>query len=263
MKKIFVIGLLSLSASAFSQTCYVDMVDNYSRVIRTFTGWGDANTCIEGMKECRKSIRLDYSNNPRYPNGSLDCIRAGGNNPLPPTTPNPFPPTNPNPYPTYGVTVTGLVEANPFTFTGRDASELYINCLNDIRNVIQGTSDELFFSVNNNRFVSAQTSGWYNDSQICSILDQEARRSVMTTFISPIRIVGSLERAPFQFEAFDRASLLLNCIDALTATHQGQTDEITFSLNGAPFQRVTTNGWWNSPAKACIAMILNLDNQLR
>ena len=63
MKKLLVFGLLSLSAQAFSQTCYVDMVDRYSRVVRTFTGWGDPDTCLEGMKECRKSIRLDYSNN--------------------------------------------------------------------------------------------------------------------------------------------------------------------------------------------------------
>ena len=64
MKKLFVLGLLSLSAEAFSQTCYVDMVDRYSRVVRTFTGYGDQNSCLEGMKECRKSIRFDYSNNP-------------------------------------------------------------------------------------------------------------------------------------------------------------------------------------------------------
>lgn len=96
MKKIVLLGLLSLSATSFAQTCYVDMVDRYSRVVRTFTGFGDPNTCLEGMKECRKSIRLDYSSNPRYPNGSLDCVRSGNYNP------NPNPNPGPNPYPNPG-----------------------------------------------------------------------------------------------------------------------------------------------------------------
>jgi len=264
MKKLLVFGLLSLSAQAFSQTCYVDMVDRYNRVVRTFTGYGDADTCLEGMKECRKSIRLDYSNNPQYPNNSLDCVRAGGNQiPNPPHNPNPPYNPNPNPYPTYGVSVSGVIEDNAFTFTARDASELYINCLTDIRRVVYGSSDEMFFSANNNRFVSTSTSGWYNDTQICSILEHEARRSVMTTYTSPMRIVGSLERAPFQIEAFDRSSLLTNCVAAFTATRQGSTDELTFSLNGAPFQKITTSGWWNTPTRACKAMILNIDSQLR
>jgi hypothetical protein len=269
MKKLFVLGLLSLSAQAFSQTCYVDMVDRYSRVVRTFTAYGDQNTCIEGMKECRKSIRFDYSNNPRYPNGSLDCVRAGGYNPTPNPNPypnpnpNPYPNPNPNPYPTYGVTVSGVIEDNAFTFTARDASELYINCLTDIRRVMYGSSDELFFSVNNNRFVSTSTSGWYNDTQICSIIEQEARRAGMSVYTNSMRIVGSLERAPFQMEAFDRASLLTNCIGALTNTRQGSTDELTFSLNGAPFERITTSGWWTTPTRACKAMILNIDNRIQ
>jgi hypothetical protein len=275
MKKILVLGLLSLSAAAFSQTCEVDMVQNGNRVIRTFRAYGNDNTCIEGMKECRKSIRLDYSNNPQYPNNSLDCVRRGdynpptNPNPYPPTNPNPYPPTNPNPYPptnpypSYGVTVTGMIEDNLFTISARDASELYFNCLTDIRHVMQGSSDELFFSANNGRFVNTSTSGWYNDTQICSVIEQEARRQVQTNYTSPIRVVGSLERAPFQLQAYDRSSLLTECVTALTNTRQGQTDEITFSLNGAPFQRITTSGWWNTPARACKAMILNIDNQLR
>jgi hypothetical protein len=269
MKKIMLLGLLSLSATAFGQTCNVDMVDRYDRVVRTFRSYGDPNTCLESMKECRKSIRLDYSNNPRYPNGSLDCVRRGGYNPTP--TPNPYP--NPNPYPTpnpypnptpqYGVSVSGVIEDRAFTFVARDPSELYINCLSDIRRVNYGSADELFFSANNNRFVSTATSGWYNDTTICSILEQEARRSYRTEYTSLMRVVGSLERAPFQIEAYDRASLITSCIDAFAATRQGSTDELTYSLNGAPFQRVTTSGWWNTPARACKAMILNLDSQVR
>jgi len=77
-----------------------------------------------------------------------------------------------------------------------------------------------------------------------------------------MRVVGTLERAPFQIQAFDRATLLTECISVFTSTRQASTDELTFSLNGAPFQRVTTSGWWNTPARACKAMILNIDNQL-
>jgi len=255
MKKIMLIGLLSLSATAFSQTCTVDMVDRYDRVVRSFRSYGDPNTCLESMKECRKSIRLDYSNNPRYPNGSLNCVRRGGYNPTP--TPNPYPTPN------YGVSVSGVIEDRAFTFVARDPSELYINCLSDIRRVNYGSADELFFTANNNRFVSTATSGWYNDTTICSILEQEARRSFRTEYTSSMRVVGSLERAPFQIEAYDRASLLTSCIDAFAPTRQGSTDELTYSLNGAPFQRISTSGWWNTPARACKAMILSLDAQIR
>jgi hypothetical protein len=94
MKLFALLALATMSLSAFSQTCYVDMVvKNSGRVVRSFTAYGDPNSCIEGMKECRKSIRFDYSNNPQYANGSLDCVRAGDYGP----TPNPYP--NPQPYP--------------------------------------------------------------------------------------------------------------------------------------------------------------------
>lgn len=91
------LGLLSLSATAFGQTCRVDMIDSFGRTIQTFRAYGDIDSCIEGMKECRKTIR--FGSNPR----GVDCVRVGGGNtiPVPPT----FPPTNPNPNPfppTYG-----------------------------------------------------------------------------------------------------------------------------------------------------------------
>lgn len=102
MKFLALLFLASLSLPALSQTCYVDMVHKPTgRVVRSFTGYGDSS-CIEGMKECRKSIRLDYSSNPQYPNGSLDCVRDnGGYNPQPNPNPypNPYPQPNPNPYP--------------------------------------------------------------------------------------------------------------------------------------------------------------------
>lgn len=95
MKFLALLTFATLSFSAFSQTCYVDMVvKNSNRVVRSFTSYGDPNSCLEGMKECRKSIRLDYSSSPQYPNGSLDCIRAGDYGP----TPYPHPQPQPNPY---------------------------------------------------------------------------------------------------------------------------------------------------------------------
>ncbi len=98
MKFFGLLVLACMSLPAFSQTCYVDMIQTQSgRVVRSFTAYGDPATCQEGMKECRKSIRFDYSNNPQYPNGSLDCVRAGNYNPQP--NPNPYPNPNPNPYP--------------------------------------------------------------------------------------------------------------------------------------------------------------------
>jgi hypothetical protein len=91
MRSLILLGLLSVSGNLFAQSCYVNMVDNYNRIIRTFTAYGDQDSCIEGMKECRKSIRLEYSRNPRYPNGSLDCVRPIRQTPTPIPTPIPTP----------------------------------------------------------------------------------------------------------------------------------------------------------------------------
>lgn len=93
MKFFVLLTLVTLSLPAFSQTCYVDMVDRYQRVVRTYTGQGDQNTCIEGMKECRKAIRLE----PHL--GGVDCIRASQPNPYPNPNPNPNPYPNPQPGP--------------------------------------------------------------------------------------------------------------------------------------------------------------------
>jgi hypothetical protein len=109
MKKMILLAVVAISASsAFAQTCEVNMVDRYNRVVRYFRAYGDQNSCVEGMKQCRKAIRLDYSNNPQYPNGSLDCVRVVTPvpGPIPPTRPIPAPPVPtpiptpaPNPYP--------------------------------------------------------------------------------------------------------------------------------------------------------------------
>ena len=103
MKKLLVFVLLSLSAQAFSQTCYVDLVDKTTlRILRSFTAVGNPDGCTEGMRECRKAIRFDYSNNPQYPNGTLDCVRPAdvGPTPMPLPTPRPTPvPPRPQPRP--------------------------------------------------------------------------------------------------------------------------------------------------------------------
>jgi hypothetical protein len=104
MKFFGLLALALMSLPAFSQTCYVDMVHTPSgRVVRSFTAYGDPSTCQEGMKECRKSIRFDYSSNPQYPASSLDCLRARdyGPVPTPVPVPNPYPQPHPtpNPYP--------------------------------------------------------------------------------------------------------------------------------------------------------------------
>lgn len=88
MKNLFALMTLSLmSLPAFSQTCYVDMVDHYGRAVRTFAAQDAGNSCMEGMKECRKAIRLS----PEL--GGVDCVR------YPRTTPAPNPAPNPNPFP--------------------------------------------------------------------------------------------------------------------------------------------------------------------
>ena len=263
MKRVLVLALLSLSVSAFAQICEVNMVYRKTQVLRTFRAYGDPSSCFEGMKECRKSIRLDYSRNPQYPNSQLDCEIAGGSNPTPQPqpNPNPYPNPQPNPYPSYGLSVTGVVEDSFFSVSGRDTNELYYNCMNS--RISNGTADELFFTANNNRFISATTQRWYSDDQICQILSQEAGRSSQPAYTPYIRVVGTLEREPFQIQANDRAELLNQCINAFSNTRLSSFDELTYSLNGYAFQRVTTSTWWNSPAKACKAMIQNLDSQIR
>lgn len=264
MKRLLAFTLLSLSVSAFAQVCEVDLVYRNNQILRTFRAYGDPATCIEGMKECRKAIRFDYSSNPQYPSTQLDCVKAGGSapvpqpNPYPNPQPNPYPPQNP--YPSYGVTATGIVEDRLFTISGRDANELFMNCL--YSRLSYGISDELFFSANNNRFVTANAQHSYNDEQICQMIRQEVIRTVQPAYNPYLNIVGTLEREPFQIYANDRTELLSECIREFTNTRQGATDELTYALNGSFFQRVTTSGWWNSPARACKALIQNVDSRI-
>ncbi len=262
MKSILLAAAMTMmSASAFALQCEVDMVDSRTnRLITTIRAYDYGDGCKEGMKECRKEIRILGLL------GRADCVRATVKNPYPNPRPNPWPnpETNPrpNPYPQYGVTVSALVEDRPFQITARDASELYVNCLTEIRRVTTTSSDELFFTVNGNRYQSTGTSGWYNDTMICSIFEQEARRSISVATIYPARIVGSLENFPFRFEGYDRATLLNSCILNISSMRLGSTDEMSYSLNGLPFQRLTTSVWWQNPAIVCKAMLINMDSRL-
>lgn len=88
MKFLSFLMLLAASAPAFSQTCYVDMVNRYNRVVATFTGFGDPQVCHEGMKQCRKAIRMS----PEL--GGVDCVRDLQNR-----IPGPGPIPNPGPIP--------------------------------------------------------------------------------------------------------------------------------------------------------------------
>jgi hypothetical protein len=87
MKFFSLLALSFLSLPVFAQsTCYVDMVDRYNRVVATYTGFGSASSCQEGMKQCRKAIRLS----PQL--GGVDCIQEA-------TYPAPRPQPYPQPYP--------------------------------------------------------------------------------------------------------------------------------------------------------------------
>jgi hypothetical protein len=59
MMKSFFFLLIAFSTSAFANICDVDMVDNYTgRVIDRFREYDYDGTCREGLKECKKQIRL-------------------------------------------------------------------------------------------------------------------------------------------------------------------------------------------------------------
>lgn len=141
MKKLIMLGLLSLSTQAFSQTCYVDLIiKNTNHVVRSFSAFGDQMTCAEGMKACRKAIRFDYTTNPQYPSANLDCRVAGDYNPTP--TPNPGP-TQPYPsrqYPTniiIGETVFNVSNSRYAEVMGRDSQGKFM--LRYLDNGLTGT----------------------------------------------------------------------------------------------------------------------------
>lgn len=96
MIRIYLIASTLLVVNfAHAQQCLVDMVDNIGRVVQTISARGDANSCMEGMKECRKAIRLS----PHL--GGVDCIRRTHQpSPMPTMTMPPRPPGPPTPIPT-------------------------------------------------------------------------------------------------------------------------------------------------------------------
>lgn len=93
MKLLPVFALAIMSSGAFAQVCEVDMVDRYNRVIQTFRAYGEPSSCVEGMKECRKAIRLG----PQL--GGVDCIRVAQQQPTPTPIPTPIPQPQPQPQP--------------------------------------------------------------------------------------------------------------------------------------------------------------------
>ncbi len=164
MKFLALLTFATMSLSAFSQTCYVDMVvRNSNRVVRSFTAYGDPNSCIEGMKECRKSIRLDYSSNREYPNGSLDCIRAGDYGPTPNPYPNPQPQPHPqpNPYPNpqpnpYGAvdTISLILDLSGTSYTSEVQTKI-------IEALIAGTNS---YSLSGLSRVCSATTSWQENA---------------------------------------------------------------------------------------------------
>lgn len=95
MKKVLLAAAMTMmSVSAFALQCEVDMVDSRTnRLITTIRAYDYGDDCKEGMKECRKEIRLRGLLN------RADCVRATVNYPNPNPNPNPWPNPNPNPGP--------------------------------------------------------------------------------------------------------------------------------------------------------------------
>ena len=102
MKSILLAAAMTMmSASAFALQCEVDMVDSRTnRLITTIRAYDMGDDCKEGMKECRKEIRL------RGLFGRADCVRATVNYPDP--RPNP----NPNPGPIGSVDARRMLSSN-------------------------------------------------------------------------------------------------------------------------------------------------------
>jgi hypothetical protein len=93
MKTLLVFSILFLvSVTAYAQTCQVNMVDiRTRRVLQTFTAHGAPGSCLDGLKECRKQIRLQN----RY--GMADCEQVV--RPVPQPHPHPRPVPIPQPIP--------------------------------------------------------------------------------------------------------------------------------------------------------------------
>ncbi len=187
MKKIVLLGLLSLSANAFSDSCTVQMVTTNNRLVQTFRAHG-IDSCLEAMKECRKSIRVDYSRNREYPNGSLDCVQLGddrNDNPIPNETPTYEPDAyrmlNSNETAIYNnkyVNVLGMSFGGLYAVKSTDGwNSVYNNIMRESLSVTKGCNLNLCVSESaisvtnsryvtiaglsfNDRFVTKSTDGW-------------------------------------------------------------------------------------------------------
>lgn len=152
MKLLTALFFASVSLSAFSQTCYVDLVNAQNRVIQSFIGQGH---CIEELKHCRKLVRFE----PQL--GGVDCIKqTGGYAPTPqPLPPRPQPQPQPQPLPMspasckwFDGASSGLAQRGIHAFRiirgltiseafyGNNAAESLMTCQKDVLFNIEGAS---------------------------------------------------------------------------------------------------------------------------
>lgn len=138
MSKLFIAAVMSLSTSAFANVCHVDMVDTYTnRLIERFRSYDEFDGCKEGMKACRKEIRMRGLVN------RADCLRDSIG-PVPTPVPTPVPVPTPIPTPDYGrdarrhiqVGESVIMNSSYFTVLGTSFNGLYAvkNTWNQITN---------------------------------------------------------------------------------------------------------------------------------
>jgi hypothetical protein len=223
MRLCLYIFLFMSTYPAFSQVSSIDLVNSHNRVITSF-----------------ESFDICEAERIKYPNlGGTKCLERNQE-----------------------ILVTGLVRETFFEYLASSAEKLKENCLADMPNLRNGAVYEVYFSVNNNDFIHKGHRRRFKDYQLCSFLHHAALQAKKKT-IQPLSIMGYLNRTPFYFRADDRPSLLKNCITTLSTLGKGDTEEITYSLNGAAFKRITNTFFWLSSASACQAMIMDLDSDLQ
>jgi len=204
MKKLFAFALLTLAGSAFAQQrCTVELRQYNNRVIERYTVYGQPGSCIEGMKQCRKDIRLQYSRNPSWPNTSLDCIDLGDYNPNPnpyPQNPNPNPyPQNPQPNPYRSVEVTGLIlDVASTIYDSQSKTKVVESLITNTRS----------YNLGNLNYICSQTRTWPENASC---------------------LVDGVNRAPR--ETIDESSAIYAVAQACTQTKTWPEEQSCFSAS--------------------------------